>query len=496
MNKKSDKKYRPVLILELLHTFSEKELEDLSAVVGCRYFNTDKYVVTLLKSLTTHVLTQAKDESIQFDDAMRCAVYKDVFSEKKRAKDALNPGEYNFLKAKMNTLARITEQYLCNEVMKTDKAFKTKALYQKLLDKRQNYLLNRHITRDQKLLEEMQARGVDYYDFQFEVESGVLHKLFRDEEIGTGDNLPEVNESLDLYYLLNKLKLHLTAVSFMSSLATKQYDFSSIEALSDLLKLQPYAEHPLVQVYQTAIELLKKNHDSVYEQFSRQLFTHAEAIPREDLKGLYVVATIFCAKQIKMGQPMYKQLFELHHAMDIQNLLSEGNFIELRKLKNVLGVARRVGESEWALKILKKYTPMLKKAFRESVYHFHCGLIAFDKKNYNKAISHLAKVDKINDVYDINGRIMFLKAHYETDTEYDERTVRILLQSEKFIKNRKNLIVNDKKAYKNFIRILINIYNTRYGVGKMTKEKIKRKLEKFEFVSDKKWLEEKISELE
>jgi len=196
-----------------------------------------------------------------------------------------------------------------------------------------------------------------------------------------------------------------------------------------------------------------------------------------------------------MGQSMYKQLFELYREMDAQNLLSDGNFIELRKLKNVLGAARRVGEFEWALNIVEKYSPMLKKTFQKSVYHFNCGLIAFDQADYNKAISHLIKVDKINDAYDINGRIMLLKANYEIDTEYDERTLRILYQSEQFIKNRKNLVTNDKKAYKNFVRLLINIYNTRHGAGMMTAEKIKTKLEKMEFVSDKKWLMEKIEGL-
>ncbi len=90
---------------------------------------------------------------------------------------------------------------------------------------------------------------------------------------------------------------------------------------------------------------------------------------------------------------------------------------------------------------------------------------------------------------------MPLKFHYELDVECDERTIRTFLLSERFIQSHKGLITRDKKAYKNFVRILINIYNTRHGAGKMTVEKIKKKLEKLEFVSDKKWLEEKIERL-
>jgi len=90
---------------------------------------------------------------------------------------------------------------------------------------------------------------------------------------------------------------------------------------------------------------------------------------------------------------------------------------------------------------------------------------------------------------------MLLKSHYELDKEYDERTMRTFLISERFVNKNKSLVSKDKKAYKNFVRILINIYNTRHGAGKMTPEKVQRKLEKLEFVGDKKWLEEKIEAL-
>jgi len=147
------------------------------------------------------------------------------------------------------------------------------------------------------------------------------------------------------------------------------------------------------------------------------------------------------------------------------------------------------------LKALDKYHPMLKKTLQQGVYDYYCGLIAFDQADYGEVIYHLMRIDKINDVYDLNARTMLLKAYYEIDTDYEERTVRLLLQSEQFIKSRKKMVRKYKDAFKNFVRILINIYNTRHGAGKMTPEKIQRKLDKLEFVSDKKWLEEKIDNI-
>ena len=155
----------------------------------------------------------------------------------------------------------------------------------------------------------------------------------------------------------------------------------------------------------------------------------------------------------------------------------------------------RLNEFDWAKETIQKYRPNLEKDHANSVYHFNMGAVAFYQNDFKTALSHFIRVEKFNLAYDINCRIMLLKSHYELDHEYDERTIRTFLLSERFIQSHKGLITRDKKAYKNFVRILINIYNTRHGAGKMTPEKVKRKLEKLEFVSDKKWLEEKIAGL-
>jgi len=97
---------------------------------------------------------------------------------------------------------------------------------------------------------------------------------------------------------------------------------------------------------------------------------------------------------------------------------------------------------------------------------------------------------------DLGTRIMLLKSHYELDKEYDERTMQIFRSAERFVKGNKALEIKRKKGFKNFIRVLVNIYRIRHRVGKMTTAKVRTTLDKFEFNSDKKWLLEKIEVLE
>ena len=57
------------------------------------------------------------------------------------------------------------------------------------------------------------------------------------------------------------------------------------------------------------------------------------------------------------------------------------------------------------------------------------------------------------------------------------------------------MIQNNKKSYKNFTQILINLYRVRHKMGKQTIESVQNKLDKMDVVSDKKWLLEKIEEI-
>jgi len=125
---------------------------------------------------------------------------------------------------------------------------------------RQN-LFNRDINKRRKQLKG-EVKGLEYYTRLYKIESGELDYLYRSEKWIKEDNLSELTESLDIYYLLNRLSLHLTALSFQDISASKSYDFYIIDTLKALVDLPQYADHPLIRIYCTIIDLMEsKSHD-------------------------------------------------------------------------------------------------------------------------------------------------------------------------------------------------------------------------------------------
>jgi len=475
------------ICIELLKKFSPKEIESFTSFVESRYFNSDELVVKLLVALKEWVLDQP-----HFDLSSLYMVYKEVFEEKV-SKASLTPRQKKQFNYKLSALLRLAERFLVVEGLEENLTYYNDLLFQKILEKQQFKLFNRHIKRYKKQLATASQKNSTHYEQQEKLEKQVLYYLLISNQLATQDNLSALIYHTDLTYLIDKLRLQSTLL-YLEAVNTKKYDTSSLEAMTSLLNLPQYANHPLIQIHQEANRLTETQNEKVYNQLLVLFETHSTSITKTDLKGFYIIAANFCLRQIQKGRFDFQHLFDLYKKMDEKNLLIEANSISVDDLKTIVTAGCRVGKFDWTVQMIEKYLPFVEKSVRESVYHFNLGGMAFYQTDYPKALHHFIRVESVNFDYDINCRVIMMKTHYEVDKEYDERTVQIFRSAEKYFNQNKQLTPKNKKAYKNFIRTLINVYRIRFGATKMKLEDLKAKLEKQEVNSDKKWLMQKIEE--
>jgi len=88
-----------------------------------------------------------------------------------------------------------------------------------------------------------------------------------------------------------------------------------------------------------------------------------------------------------------------------------------------------------------------------------------------------------------------MKAYYDLDEDFSERTERILLSFMAFIKQNRIISAVNKQGYINFTKTLHSLYRIKHNVGKRSLEYIEDRLHNYERTNDKKWLLEKIDEL-
>lgn len=481
---------REKISVNLLSSCTEKELIKLEHFLECKAYNSDKNIISLYKALKNII-----NKKLNFDDEAEVEIYNKVFpNDKNKSKDSLGKKQKSRLNILLSELTRLTEQFLSFEALEENSHFKVDLLNGKLLANSQFLLYSRHFNKRTKEKNNIEKKGLEYYKLAKIIEEKHLNYLYQTGEIYTNDNLNQLNEYLDVEYLLEKLSYYTTELSIEEA-TNKTFNSNTFGIIDYFLNIEEYSKIPILIIYKAHIELVKNKSVENYYQLLELLNKYDEQLKYEDVQHFYVSATNFCTRQIKKGIFGYNQLYDLYETMHNKNYMLENNIMPLVKLKNIVTAGCRVNDFEWASEMISKYIPFVQKKVSDLVFRYFLGVIAFYKKDYKEAINHFVYGDGINLSYDINNRTMIMKSHYEIDKEYDERTLQIYRSTEKYFITNKHLSKTDISAYKNFIRSLINLYRIKFRSTKMTLDSLKTKIEKQELNSDRKWLQDKIAEL-
>ncbi len=490
------------LCIELLKNFSQNQLKDLEKILSCEYFNTDNRMTKLLDTFRKYKLHTGRfDKNLErivyplFDDRMQCAVYSEVFEHLPSPKERLSKNERSWLNQNINKLMRLVELFLSIENLKKNEEQKNDLLYTELLEHEQYRLFNQRIKKDKMTLEKQFDKGLKYYAQKYKIEKAIFAYLHKSDKLAEEDNLPDLITNLDMYYILDKLELWKEVLSMKYGSGKREYDLSSMEAITLLLDLPQYVNTPLIILYRANITLIKEESEEAYIKFLGLLNQYELTVPNDTLSGFYTSAVNYCVGQIKQKKLQYiKKMFELYKIMDKKQLLVVGGVIPAVKLKNIVTISCRVEEYEWAKGIIERYRPYIARDIRNDVYHLNLGNIALHQKDYETAHTEFMQVNKVSKIYNINERVATLKCRYETDNN----ALQAFRSAKKFFKESKSLPTKDKKGYSNFIEILILLYHVRHNVNatKTDFDNIKEKLLLQEFNSDESWLLEKIEELE
>lgn len=473
--------------IELLNSFSDKELDGFSNFISYHYFNTDKSLVKLFEQLRKHII----GKPVQFSN-QELKIYGNVFADLSKPDD-LNIKQRKRLNSKLNAITRLAEKFLCINALDKDDFCNHELLYNELLNKKQYELLNRKINLERKKLNKINIKDTPFYYRAHKIEEQIFTLNYQNDLMILMDNLKDQNQYLDLYYILEKMSIYTSMLSIEMSTKINQ-DYDTMEPVLNLANYTEYNSIPLIKAFKAVVFLLKSQTEKSYDDLIKLLDLLKDLLPAQTLIIMYNIALNFCVKQLNKGEFTFHNLFEIYKKLDEQNLFLEENFMPANKLKNILTVGCRTNKFKWVENILAKYYPFIRKTVRESVYQFNLGSIAFYKKNFDQALRHFIRVDRVNLNYDVDCRVMMLKAHYEIDKDYDERTVQIYRSTEKYFAENKALPSPNRKAYKNFIRMLINLYRIKHKETKMSIESFSKKLNAQQFNSDKNWLKEKLGE--
>lgn len=487
------------LPFQLLKTFTEKELINFEKLLSSGYLSANENLTKLLKILKKLALHHES-----FTPAIQHDVYKPLYSSENTG-EALNEPQRKRLSRVMNELLNAAEKFLMFEDLKATDEFDAMMLYPKLVDRNQLILYTKRIKAAEKKLSKETKQGIEYHEQCYYIQREKARLFYLNNDLEKEDNFDKLQYHFDTKYLLEKLNFHLVKVNTQKIFTRKKFDLSPFRALQGFFNLPKYIANPLISLSLLNIDLVEKEDDNTFKALLNKISIEANSVPPSFLKSFYSTLTNYCIWQEAKGRLEFtNHLFKIYNSMHIHNLFIMDDAINIFLLKNMIANACRIKAFDWAKDKLSYYKDYVPKDIRNDVFNYNSGIIAFNAYNYSDALNLLVKVRKIDHTHDLGLRVVQLQCYYETDINYEQETQQLINSFEAHLRVNNKMLLKRKTAYLNFITIFKKLYKfkdipgnrSRLNIIIKTLPKIKDNLLQYDLIREKKWLLNKIEELE
>lgn len=458
-------------LINLLKSFNKQDLRQAKDFVNAPFFNKNKKVQLLFDIIKKH--------------------HSNYKVSKEKVYAAMFPGkQYDDLKMRHLTsmLYKVLEDFIAVRYFHENEKEKNLSLLSglnKMQLSEQFEKTDKKVKQSINQLEHIDAK-TSYYAFSYEILKEEFEQAQTDRRKTT--RLQEVSRHLDDFYIINKLKNACAMLSYQNVYQQK-YNYTFLDELLSYLEKHPKL-NPLLQLYQAGYMCIKNSDDPKYFMNLKSLLESHKNIAVEELQHLHAIARNYCIKQVNIGNTIFfKELFELYQlGLKGGILLDEQGYITSAAFKNILTVALKVEAYDWTFQFIKEDINLIKEDYRNSLYQYGLGKIYFQRKEYDKVVDALQKVEYTDVFIMLDSKTLLLKTFYELD---EQESLTALLHSFNQLLQRKTILAYHRENYKNLVRFtrqMINLppYNKKRRLALIQKVKFAK------ILTERNWLLENL----
>ncbi len=306
-------------------------------------------------------------------------------------------------------------------------------------------------------------------------------------------NLQQMSDTLDAYYICNKLRIACEMVS-RSRMLQEDYTPYLVDFLWQYYKSNEsrYINFPALRIYHTAYQFLTQHNEEGYQRLKVALQTESK-LPQAELRHLYTYMLNFSVRQINYGRTeYYGEAFHIYQQLMEQDLLLQHGYLTAKTFINATTTAIRLQEYEWTKRFIQQYQDRLKADEQQNVIDYQWANLYFAQGDFDRTLQRLQRVEFNNVFYQASARIIQLKVFYELeaiDSFYAlVKSVRNLLHRKRQLSDYHRL------SYLNFVRITKRLLDIKLK-PKYQQQRLQvpfeQKLNQLEPLNNKEWVREK-----
>jgi hypothetical protein len=477
-------------LISALKTLDAKEMREFFDYLNSPYFNKETPVMRLGEILKKSY-PGFNDKSILKEE-----VYKTLFPGKKYNDSVMR----NIISKTM----KLAEDFIITkEFEKNTDYYRTILSLRATGDKNQPFLFEKAKQRADKLLETVQNRDGMYYFLKFMYEDELRRYSMRKDSrmYIKEDNIQKVADNLSAFFISELLRYYAVMININKHSIERKFNFDFFRSILKAFEqnIDQFKTIHYANLYYNSIKLFNTEEEKYFERIRELVKKHYKSLPEIDRKNAYVVQINYCAERINKGDLHFlKKKLEIYKELLDRKAHYEGlPYISHVLYNGIAFAAINMGEMDWALKFINAYRRELTDAHRNNSYNTVMSEYYLRKGDTDKALEHLSTVQRTDSLYKEEVYFLLLKIFYSADmTEsfYSE-----IDSFKNFLKESKQISERRKKLGKSFVVLVKKLYDAREKkkIGDVYDTyPLKKAILDNNYVSDKFWLLDKLSELE
>ncbi len=463
----------------VLRHFDHSERKRLLKFMASPYFNQSKTMAKLCE-LLLRLIEQGKPG---FD---RHEIWGKLFPGE--AYDDVNFRKY------CSDLLKFLEAFMAQEVIAKDESRQGIDTLDFIVSRKVEPLYTGAFRQIRAEMEKRPYYSSDYYQKQYEIERQYYLMMDFDQKVNVRANIEAISENLDLYYWVQKLKLHIATLS-QKKTGNIQYHLHFIEEILEYLSKHPVEDTPELAVYYyTFLTLYDEENTEHYFQLRRLLDKYGGLMPKNESIGLYDSALHYCIGKGNKGDRLFLQeYFDLFDDALAKGIFLHNGELAIWRFNNIVGVALRLRSVDWAEEFIAKNKDYLPIETRENTYTFNLARVYRYQQKFDKVLDLIQNVEYEDLGYNLISKAMLTITYYELDA-YE--TLSSFLESFRVFLNRQKSIPKQTKDYYlnliKFVRRLTRLLpGDKAAVAKLREEIVREKAS----TVNHEWLLEKLAEI-
>jgi hypothetical protein len=423
---------RVYLVLERL---SASNIKRLHKFLLSPYFNQSKTLLTLFEVLTDY--TDKKKKGF-----VKEKVWAKVFPGKPY-------NDTNFRKA-CSDLMELVEQFMAVE------AYLEKSKYAEL--DRMDYIIQNNVqplfkgvvNEQHRLHEDRDYRRYSDYYFAYSFEKKFYRLMNYDVKMDQSLNLDKISDNLDLFYLIEKLKLLNNAV-INNIIGNKGHDMNDVGAILKLCEHYDLEQHPELAINYYAYQILSTGENlEYYYKLKSILGQYAAQVPQSESISFFDAILNYCVGRVNKGDKEFLQeYFDIFESGISLGIFIVNGELAARRFNNIVIAGLRLGKHDWAQKFVNDNTQLLPADTRNNTYKFNMARVSLYKKDFGNVLHHVRDVEYDDIFINLISKVMITIAYYELD-EYEALDT-FIETYRTFINRQRDLQEGIKNGYLGFL---------------------------------------------